>query len=259
MTVSSAHSSRMHAAIFNPLGEEGRAALVTARLSQGIRAGVLRDGQRLPNEFELAGSFGVAVVTVREALGTLRDQGLITTRRGRNGGSFVSTSHQEITRANERLLASMSRVALTDLCHHYRAIAVACAELACRRATDDDVAVLAGIVDSLPQVPTETWRAAVSDVQLELAALGGSARLTREHMTLQRELLPLLALQDDEAAARRAHEDHLRGHLQAVRVHDADAARGALTRSVEHTQVWLLERRGTLQAQSHQQHDATGA
>lgn len=259
MAVGSAHSSRMHAAIFSPLGEEGRAALVTARLSQGIRAGVLRDGQRLPNEFELAGSFGVAVVTVREALGCLRDQGLITTRRGRSGGSFVSASPEEITHANERLLVSMSRVALSDLCHHYRAIAVSCAELACRRATDDDAAVLADIVDSLPQAPSGTWRSAVSDVQLELAALGGSARLTREHMALQRELLPLISLQDQDVSARGAHEMHLRDHLAAVRSHDVDAARTALGRSVEDTRVWLLDHRAALQAQTDQRHDATGA
>jgi transcriptional regulator, GntR family len=43
----------------------------------------------MPSESELALQLGVATVTLREALVVLRQRGLIETRRGRNGGSFV--------------------------------------------------------------------------------------------------------------------------------------------------------------------------
>ena len=77
------------AAVFAPLDLGRRADAVVRRLSEGIRLGLLRPGEQLPSESELAESFGVAPVTVREALTALREQQLVVTRRGRTGGSFV--------------------------------------------------------------------------------------------------------------------------------------------------------------------------
>src|SRR3954469_18464029 len=83
-------ASPARAAIFSPIGDEGRALLVERRLAEAIRSGVLANGERLPTEAGLAQLFGVALVTAREALVALRGQGLVTTVRGRNGGSFVT-------------------------------------------------------------------------------------------------------------------------------------------------------------------------
>ena len=65
------------AVVFSPLDATGRAELVEQRLTDAIVAGVLRDGERLPSESELAKSLGVAVVTAREALEGMRDKGLV--------------------------------------------------------------------------------------------------------------------------------------------------------------------------------------
>jgi len=46
-----------------------------------------RQGDQLPTEAELVAAYGVSRATVRQALKTMENQGLITTRRGR--GSFV--------------------------------------------------------------------------------------------------------------------------------------------------------------------------
>src|SRR6188768_4207710 len=59
------HGSRARNAIFAPLSDVGRAGQVEQRLTEAIRSGVLVEGERLPSEAELAGRFGVAVVTVR--------------------------------------------------------------------------------------------------------------------------------------------------------------------------------------------------
>ncbi|MFI5429404.1 winged helix-turn-helix domain-containing protein [Aeromicrobium sp. UC242_57] len=83
-------STRARSAIFAPIGDEGRAVRVENRLAEAIRSGVLADGERLPSEPELASMLGVATVTAREALVALRAQGLVTTTRGRGGGSFVA-------------------------------------------------------------------------------------------------------------------------------------------------------------------------
>ncbi|HVB06984.1 MAG TPA: GntR family transcriptional regulator [Acidimicrobiales bacterium] len=46
-------------------------------------------GERLPPERELAASFGVSRMTLRQALATLEDEGALLRRTGRGGGNFV--------------------------------------------------------------------------------------------------------------------------------------------------------------------------
>ena len=60
------------------------------QLATAIRLGVLRDGELLPPERDLAEQLGVSRNTLREAIAALRDSGLVTTRRGRGGGSVVT-------------------------------------------------------------------------------------------------------------------------------------------------------------------------
>lgn len=83
-------STRARTAVFAPINNLGRAVRVEQRLANAIWSGLLRDGEKLPSESELAAMLGVATVTAREALISLRAQGLVTTVRGRGGGSFVT-------------------------------------------------------------------------------------------------------------------------------------------------------------------------
>lgn len=60
----------------------------------------LRAGDRLPGEAELIDRFGMAKGTIREAMRILEAQGLIKTRTGPGGGSFV----HEVSRARAKAL-----------------------------------------------------------------------------------------------------------------------------------------------------------
>ncbi len=60
----------------------------------------LQSGDRLPNEAELIERFGMAKGTVREAMRILEAQGLIKTRTGPGGGSFV----HEVSRQRAKAL-----------------------------------------------------------------------------------------------------------------------------------------------------------
>src|SRR6478735_3578296 len=88
---------------------EGRMPQATGR-ADAIVAGVLRDGERLPSESELAKRLGVAVVTAREALVALRDKGLVLTRRGRDGGSFVTHDRDAAARMLDGRVRALSRI-----------------------------------------------------------------------------------------------------------------------------------------------------
>jgi len=59
----------------------------------------LRKGDRLPGEAELMARFGMAKGTIREAMRILEAQGLVRTRTGPGGGSFVHEVSAERARA----------------------------------------------------------------------------------------------------------------------------------------------------------------
>lgn len=70
---------------------EGQAFEATLeQLARAIRLGLIPQATSLPPERELAEKLGVSRVTLREAMASLRDMGMVTTRRGRGGGSIVT-------------------------------------------------------------------------------------------------------------------------------------------------------------------------
>lgn len=249
--VSTATPSRLRTAAFAPIGEEGRADMVVSRLVQAISVGAFTEGERLPSENELSALLGVAVVTVREALSELRHRALIETRRGRNGGSFVRQSLAAVEEVNAHDLASRSRVALADLGVHYEVISAACAEYACLRALPDELEIVEHILHEARDMPIFTWRRRVTEVQLELAALSQSVRLTNEHVRLQTEFTPLLALQDVDDAARALTHDALAEQITATKRGDVQAARASVRESVRGSMRWLTSFRTELLEASH--------
>ena len=82
--------SLVHRTVFTPIREGSAVAETLARLGQAIALGLLRPGDQFPRETKLARSLGISVVTLRGALAILREAGLVETRRGRAGGTFVS-------------------------------------------------------------------------------------------------------------------------------------------------------------------------
>ncbi len=59
------------------------------QLGSAIQLGIFRVGDRLPGERELAERLSVSRATLREAISALRAAGLVSTTRGRGGGTFV--------------------------------------------------------------------------------------------------------------------------------------------------------------------------
>ena len=78
-------------ALFRPVRTGNAFEETVERLLQAIRLGVVRVGERLPAERDLAVKLGVARVTLREAIHALAEAGWVESRRGRYGGTFVTT------------------------------------------------------------------------------------------------------------------------------------------------------------------------
>jgi DNA-binding FadR family transcriptional regulator len=222
------------AAVFAPLDPLGRAEAVTRRLSDAIALGLLHDSERLPSEAALAETLGVSTVTVREALTVLRQRGLVETRRGRAGGSFVRAPEDPAVAVLRSRVRELSLGDVRDLCDHYAAVSGTAARLAADRASPDDVERMENGTDQLATAQDAgSRRRAEGQFHVELAAAAQSARLTREEISLQTEVAPLLWIgYDDETTRRRVVEDH-RQISTAITRGDGDAARAAAERHVQ--------------------------
>ncbi|MBX3193567.1 MAG: FadR family transcriptional regulator [Microbacteriaceae bacterium] len=239
-------STSAGAVVFAPLDGSGRAELVERRLTDAIVLGLLADGERLPSESDMAKRLGVATVTAREALESLRLKGLVETRRGRDGGSFVTAGRDRTRAVLDARVGSLSRVELRDMGAYYSAIAGSCAELAADRATDDDLERVRGIALVTDDDETAARRRQ-GMFQLEIAALSQSARLVREELRLQAEFAPLLWLWLREPEYRRRSLDARGAVLDAIAGGDAAGARDRTASHVAGAIDWLLETKAELE------------
>lgn len=186
-------SSDARHAIFAPLGDPGRAEAVVRRLGSAIAMGIIGDGEQLPAESQLAASLNVSTVTLREALSDLRARGLLETRRGRGGGSFVRASDDALTSLSHARLREMGSADLREFGDVRTAVSGTAARLAAQRATASEIQRLH---DSIARM-----RAAGGAVEhrriegrfsIDVAAIAQSVRLTRLEIDLQAELGQLL-------------------------------------------------------------------
>lgn len=198
------------AALIAPLNSGGRADELTARLTEAIQLGLVANGHRLPPEHEFAEQLGVSPMTLRDAIAVLRDRGLVETKRGRNGGTFVTRSIEPDETPDRARLAGLPVSALRDICDEQRAITSLAARLAAERASDSSVTKLLALVDRMDSAATRGARMrADSRFHIEVAIATRSERLTRREVSLQAETVGLLWLSElDEAEAVAIVEEH---------------------------------------------------
>jgi len=132
-------------AVFQPIDTPTAVDEVARRIRQAIVLGVLRDGDRLPAETDLAQRIGVGVMTVRAALSELRADGLLETHRGRLGGSFVASSDTAVQTGIQD--ANVDR--FRDVAELLGGLEAHAALRATQLANEDEMAVLAQLVAEL--------------------------------------------------------------------------------------------------------------
>lgn len=110
------------------------------QLRDMIYRGELQAGQRLMSERELAARFGAGRPSVREALRKLIDQGLIFNRRG--VGTFVTDEKTQIVKGPLLQVLYRERFSIVELQEVRMALECKSAELAAKRATDEDLRLI---------------------------------------------------------------------------------------------------------------------
>ena len=232
-----------HRVLFGEVRTESAVTAVVRRLRAAIGLGLLADGDRLPREADHVQQLGVTTFALREALGVLRDEGLITTRAGKNGGSFVShgTDRAQLTSAELRRLSATE---LRDLGDWRAMLTSVSASLAARRRSPSNASRMREHATALATAENvRDARRAHGRFHIELAAAAQSTRMTQAEFQMYEEFdwLLGLALADDERRAASARE--LMDIATAVADGEPDLARTAADRHCASTVDALVKHR----------------
>ncbi|HEV7204950.1 MAG TPA: GntR family transcriptional regulator [Jatrophihabitans sp.] len=225
--------------VFSPVPVRNAFEVTVERLAQSIRLGVLTDGEQLPPERELAEKFGVSRVTLREAIKALRDAGLVESRRGRGGGTFVVSPRPQRPRRTDQIRPSLGH-ALDDALDLRRVVEPGAAALAATRTlTATDRAGLTRYLDAATDCQPAGRRLADSRLHLAIAALGGSASVTAVVADVQMRLDELLRA-IPVIPANIAHSDVQHANIvDAILSGQADRARTEMEDHVDGTAALL--------------------
>ena len=209
------------------------------RILRAIKLGGVPVGGRLPPERELSELLGVSRDTVREAIRVLAAEGIVESRRGRAGGTYVlrtPSPRGHFQDALDRLPHG-----LEDTLVFRRIVEAGAAETAAAHTLDATARAL--LVDRMKAAATATpdaYRIADTRYHLAIAELSGSHQLVAavadarlrvndlldsipmitfnlRHSAEQHEQITAAVLGGDPEAARRAMIEHLDGTAMLLR------------------------------------------
>ncbi|MFF3348597.1 FadR/GntR family transcriptional regulator [Streptomyces sp. NPDC002779] len=194
------------------------------QILQVVRLGLVPGGERLPAERELAERLGISRVTLREVLKVLQDQGLVESRRGRYGGTFVLPRADAA--GEDELRRRIASVDIEDVLRFREVLEVGAAGLcAAHGLSGEQRERLRGALARTRDAPLGDYRRRDTLLHLTLAELCGSPTLTAQYAAVRATVNELL---DCIPILVRNLEHSQRQHaalVEAVLDGDADAAR----------------------------------
>ena len=208
---------------------------IVQQIEESIVKGILKPGDQLPPERELAQRFGVSRTAIREAIKALREKGLVEAYSGR--GTFITDA---ITHAVRQSLDLMVKIDQPEGSAHLAELRVIfepqIAWLAAARIQDSEVATMREAVEVMEKSfqDPEAYIEADLDFHLALAEGAGNPLI----LCLVDCIIGLLREQririfDVPGGPERGQIYH-RLILEAVERHDAESAREAMRAHLEH-------------------------
>lgn len=143
---------------FSPIRVRRPSDEVLAVLVDAIRGGLYEPGDALPPERELAERLQVSRKVLRDAIDTLRKQGIVTVRRGQGGGTVID-SLENLSQVSAGIQGK-TRADLRSLLEMRRPVECTAALLASRRTSSEqhqELRRLVGMLDDLVDSPKEFW------------------------------------------------------------------------------------------------------
>jgi GntR family transcriptional repressor for pyruvate dehydrogenase complex len=159
---------------FGPVTVPKASDVLASHLRDQILSGELPEGSALPVERVLASSVGLSRGVVRDALRVLEIEGLITTRPGRAGGSFVRRPDATTLGRSMNVLVGGRGVRFGALLETRDALEPAAAGLAALHRTDEDLALLDDASQRLSDAVGDIPRFLQRNVEWHVAVVAAS-------------------------------------------------------------------------------------
>jgi GntR family transcriptional repressor for pyruvate dehydrogenase complex len=216
-------------AVLRPVRDGNAFESTVDHLATAIRLGVFTEGERLPSERDLAERLKVGRATLREAIGALRQTGLVHTRRGRTGGTVVLyRGGPEVDRVGDPVRVRRSPAEVADALGFRAVVEPGAAQLAasCDLSADQRAWLREVLRATVAAEDDGARRVADSRLHLAIATLSGSPMLV-EAVTQARSIvvellegIPVLAPSIAHSHAQHAeiveavlNGDHLRARV----------------------------------------------
>ena len=167
---------------FQKIETEKLASAVVTQIELLILRGILRPGERLPSERDLAERLGVSRPSLRDALSVLQERGLIEARA--NSGVFVTdVTGSAFSPALIRLFGAHDE-AVFDYLSFRRDLEGMAAERAARLASDTDLAVIQSVMTKMEAAHQKrsSDEESALDAEFHLAIIEASHNTIMLHM-----------------------------------------------------------------------------
>lgn len=219
---------------FTAIHSEKLSAAVVRQVEELILRGILRPGERLPSERELAERLGVSRPSLRDAIGTLQDSGLLSAKPGAGvyvadvlGSAFAPALTQLFARHDE---------AVFDYLSFRRDMEGLAAERAARLGSDTDLKVVQAVFDKMaaPNAKRAAKEEAQLDAQFHMAIIEASHNVVMLHM--MRSMYELLRegvfynrqVMFNQQTTQKVLLDQHRAINDALQARDGEAAKEAI-------------------------------
>lgn len=232
---------RRASVMFAPIEPRRAHEYVAEQIRRHIALRLVRPGEALPSERELASMFGVGRPTVQKALRLLEADRLVDTRRGRHGGSFVVGPAQDGPVLDE-LIARVRRERdrLAEALVFRRAVEPATARIAARTRRKADVTAMRSAAEHMAAATVEDeYIRHDSALHLAVAAATRNRFLVRAAEEVRVALTDaIVLLPESDLWHRRIDAEH-ETIIAAIEGRDAHAAADAMEAHVANAEQGL--------------------
>ena len=220
--------------MYLPIQPERLYERIVSQIEERIVAGVLKAGDQLPSENELAKQFGVSRTAVREAIKALNEKRLVEVRPGR--GTFITNGTPDAMRHSLGLFMKFGPPnGSANLVEVREILEPEIAALAATRITDEYIAAMREAVETMDTALEDVDRFVEADLDFHLALAEAT----------QNPLIPLLmdsvidVLREERKriglvnGGLRRGQSHHKKILEAVIRRDSQAARTSMQDHLE--------------------------
>lgn len=226
---------------FEPIQQLRAHEYVAEQIRRHISLRLIKPGEALPAERELATMFGVGRPTIQHALRLLEAAGLVEARRGRRGGTFVSRQDQDGV-ASDGLLVRVvrNRKELEDLLQYRSLVEPAVARVAAATRRRADIAAMRKAIRGMSESTTEPdYMRHDTDFHIALARATGNAVLTTVIEDIRMKLNDAMTLLPESDTWHRRISGEHEALLEAIESGDAEEAERVMAQHVANSEQGL--------------------